>query len=386
MAGRLAVVDALRGFAAVWVFLYHLWNIYFPGCSAQDRPIPLDADTPAGVLATFPLFAYGYAGVGLFFVLSGFCIHLPQARRFHTRGTDGLDVRTFGRRRFRRLYPAFLASLFLACLGLGAMNWTWADPPGPDGVTGEYIVTAFGLSWVLPNAVFALPLTPAAHKLNPVVWTLLFELQFYLLYPLLLTTVRRVGFRWVGAVLLAAEVLCALVPLSDSLLWTKPHTEWLFPRRYFDWFLGVWLAERLAAGHPLPARWGRRLLALGLIGGPVASGFAMSWPLHELLFVVGAAGLVAWAVAKPAHGPNHLTRLFAPVGEWSYSLYLVHMPVMRLVFAGPVLVSGGWAFVLAGPVSLVLVPATAVLWYRLFEKPFLPTPGTPKPAHQPSFA
>ena len=110
MSARFATVDALRGFAALWVFAYHLWNVYCPECSAQVEPIPIGPDTPGAVVATFPLFAYGYAGVGLFFVLSGFCIHLPQARRFRAKGTDALDVREFGRRRFWRLYPAFLAS------------------------------------------------------------------------------------------------------------------------------------------------------------------------------------------------------------------------------------------------------------------------------------
>ena len=60
----------------------------------QGKPAdhqPLNADAPAAAVATYPAFAYGYTGVGLFFVLSGFCIHLPQARRFHKSGDDRLD-------------------------------------------------------------------------------------------------------------------------------------------------------------------------------------------------------------------------------------------------------------------------------------------------------
>jgi len=390
MSARFATVDALRGFAAVWVFAYHLWNVYCPGCSAQVEPIPIGRDTPAAVVATFPVFAYGYAGVGLFFVLSGFCIHLPQSRRFHAKGQDGLDLREFGRRRFWRLYPAFLASLFLASLGLGVMNCVWRDPPGPDGFTTAYLIRAFGLSWILPNAVFALPLAPAAQLLCPVAWTLLYELQFYVLYPLLLKLVRKTGFAPVGVVLLVGELAFALIPTPDVLAPLDPHFKYFFLRRYFDWFLGMWLAERLAAGNPLSVKWGKRLLLVGLVGGPLASGFALTWPLHELLFVVAATGLVACAVANPAAPPKRVARAFAPIGEWSYSLYLIHMTVMRLVFAGQMALPGEWrwwTFPAAGLTCAVVVPLTAWGWYRLFEKPYLPKPnGVTAAVHQPSFA
>lgn len=102
MSSRLSSIDALRGLAAVWVFAYHLWNALAPGYSPQGHPtdhVPLSADTPAAVLVSYPVCAYGYTGVGLFFVLSGFCIHLPQARRFHRNNDDALNPREFFRRR-----------------------------------------------------------------------------------------------------------------------------------------------------------------------------------------------------------------------------------------------------------------------------------------------
>jgi signal transduction histidine kinase len=60
--------------AALWVFAYHLWNVFAPGYSPQGSPAdhkPFSDETPVGVIATYPLCAYGYTGVGLFFVLSG---------------------------------------------------------------------------------------------------------------------------------------------------------------------------------------------------------------------------------------------------------------------------------------------------------------------------
>src|SRR5213082_1919498 len=78
---RFHSIDVLRGVAALSVVVYHLWLRYFPGQSTQAHLAEFPADHRAAFLLTFPI-QYGYFGVTLFFVLSGFCIHLPQAWRF----------------------------------------------------------------------------------------------------------------------------------------------------------------------------------------------------------------------------------------------------------------------------------------------------------------
>lgn len=370
MPSRLASVDALRGVAALWVFAYHLWNVFAPGYSPQGSPAdhkPL-ADAPAGVLATYPVCAYGYTGVGLFFVLSGFCIHLPQARRFHRQGSDHLEPRTFFRRRFHRLYPAFAASLFLSAAGMAAM-------PAP----------LFQVAvCVLVNAFFLLAVRPDALGLNGVYWTLWYEVQFYLAYPLLLKLCRRVGFGGVAAGLLVMELLFTFVPTPDALKPIAPHFEWFFLRRYFEWFLGLWLAERAAQGLHLP-RWGSVSLAVaGAAGGVTGSHVPELWAGHELFLAVGAAGvlsLLTTPAAEPAAGGvrERVRGVLAWCGDWSYSLYLIHMPMLRLVNAAvrqlPDEWRAGWGYPLFGVLAVLLVPATAYLWYRLFEKPFLPKPS-----------
>jgi peptidoglycan/LPS O-acetylase OafA/YrhL len=379
---RLVSVDALRGFAAVWVFAYHLWNVFAPGYSPQGSPkdhVPLAADTPAGVVATYPVFAYGYTGVGLFFVLSGFCIHLPHARRFHKGGDDRLEPRPFFRRRFWRLYPAFAASLLLGAAGVAVM-----------GAPADRIA-----QHVLINAFFLLALRPDALMLGPVYWTLWYEVQFYLLYPFLLKACRRVGFGPVAGVLLACELGFALLPVPEFLKPVEKHFEWLFLRRYFEWFLGVWLAERLASGRAVPKR-----AAAGVIVGGATLGVACShvpalWAVHELFLAVASFGLLALLTApgpEPAAGSlrGRVRGLFAGVGDWSYSLYLIHMPLMRLINAAvvqlPDSVRDEWAYAIFGAASAALVPLTAYVWYRLFEKPFLPDPQalTPRPPLPPA--
>lgn len=370
MPSRLANVDALRGFAALWVFAYHLWNVFAPGYSPQGSPAdhkPFTAETPAGVIATYPLCAYGYTGVGLFFVLSGFCIHLPQARRFHRTGTDALEPRPFFRRRFWRLYPAFFASLFLSLAALVVMGYANDQP--------ELLQPSSWAILTLVNAFFLLALRPDALALNGVYWTLWYEVQFYLAYPLLLRVCRRVGFGGVAAVLLAVELLFTFVPTPEFLQPLAKHFEWFFLRRYFEWFLGMWLAERAAAGLHLP-RWGSLLVAAGAAaGGVVCSHVPSLWAGHEVFLAVASAGVLSLLVSPAT---RNVSGALAWCGDWSYSLYLVHMPMLRLLNAALFLLPesvrdawGGWVF---GAAAVVSVPTVAWVWYRLFEKPFMPKP------------
>jgi len=377
MPSRLLNIDALRGVAALWVFAYHLWNVFAPGYSPQGSPAdhkPL-ADAPAGVLASYPLCAYGYTGVGLFFVLSGFCIHLPQARKHHTKGTDDLVPKPFFDRRLRRLYPAFFASLFLSLAGLIAMGYANDKP--------ELLQPSAWLVLVLVNAFFLLALRPDGLALNGVYWTLWYEVQFYFAYPLLLKLCRRVGFGGVAAGLLVIELLFTFMPTPDVLQPFAKHFEWFFLRRYFEWFLGMWLAERVAKGLHLSRGVSLVGAVLAAAGGVACSHMPDLWAGHEILLAVASAGVVS-LLASPASEPKGGSLsaggrgVLAWCGDWSYSLYLIHMPMLHLLNSALYLLPdsvreewGGWVY--AG-LAIPLVPATAWVWYRLFEKPFLPKP------------
>ena len=379
MPTRFRSIDALRGFAALWVFAYHLWNAFCPGFSRQADPrdmLPLGADTPADVVATFPLFGFGYAGIGLFFVLSGFCIHLPQAKRFHRTGSDGLELRPFAARRFWRLYPAFFASLFIAGFAYFVMNVCWLRPVGDAGFTRNYLLDASGFGWIGLNALFLLALQPKALGLNGVYWTLWYEVQFYLAYPLLLKACRRWGFWPIAGVLLAVELAFALVPAPEALGGVKPHFEWFFLRRYFEWFLGMLLAEKLAAGQAMSLRTTGFVAVAGFAAGIAGTFHPVSWTIHELAFAIGSFGVVGFLIARPSRDTESApVRLFGWFGDFSYSLYLVHMPVMRIVFALetllPTPVREAGSFTTAGIVCFAVVPAVAWALYRLVEKPYM---------------
>lgn len=338
--------------------------------------LPLNVDTPFEVVATMPLFGFGYAAIALFFVLSGFCIHLPQAKRFHRTGQDGLQLRSFASRRFWRLYPAFFASLFVASFAYFLMNICWRRPLGEAGLTLDYIVESSGFGWVGVNALFLLAIEPKALGLNGVYWTLWCEVQFYLVYPILLKLCRRCGFAPVAGLLLVVELLFAFVPTPESLEFLRPNFEWFFLRRYFEWYLGMWLAERLAAGQPFTKRNMALLAAAGFIAGVVGTLNTTLLAIHELGFAIGSFGMVGFVIAGTAREVESLAvRGFGWFGDFSYSLYLVHMPIMRMVFALeaqlPTRIRESGSFHGAGLVCLVAVPIGAWLLYRFVEKPYM---------------
>jgi peptidoglycan/LPS O-acetylase OafA/YrhL len=346
MPARVVAVDCLRGLAAGWVVAYHLWAVAHPGANTQERPgVPAGDGDPL----FWPLFLvaqYGYAGVTLFFVLSGFCIHLPFA------GGRELRAGPFLRRRFWRLYPAYVASIVLVLAADAVVRP--ADPPR--------LAEAGAVALFLQNAY------PPAFQFNSVYWTLLYEVQFYLLYPVLLPLVRRHGATAVLAGCLAVEVGLSYFPLPVKACCLNG---------LFEWFLGAWLADRWAGGTPFDR--GRAVLVGLLFGGlfVLASVTPWLWPVKDTLAATGFAGLLAAVLASGGRqppvrasggGPGEVTGGLRPplartlgwLGTGSYSLYLTHLPVLDMC--------GPW---LGVPVAV----GVAWLFFRLFERPFLRTGG-----------
>src|SRR4051812_3454650 len=104
---RLLSIDCLRGLAALGVVLHH---------ACLQNPAGFGPGHPVSVVEE--VLGLGFAGVWLFFVISGFCIHLRQARATAKAQAQGgavepIDFAGFWKRRIVRLYPAYLVCLVL---------------------------------------------------------------------------------------------------------------------------------------------------------------------------------------------------------------------------------------------------------------------------------
>src|SRR3954451_194250 len=170
---RLAGLDGLRGLAALFVVVHHVFLRAFPGYPADHAPFW------AGWLI------YGRFAVVVFIVLSGFSLALSPARRDWR-----LDaISRFARRRALRILPAYYAALAFSL----AVAWLVVPPPG-EAVPGAKSVLVNGL--LVQNLVGA----PTPDRSF---WSIAVEAQLYVAFPLLLLMVRR----WGAAVMVATVTL-----------------------------------------------------------------------------------------------------------------------------------------------------------------------------------
>src|SRR5207248_3761018 len=160
---RLVGLDGIRGLAALYVVINHVFLRAFPGYPVDHAPFW------AG------WFIYGRFAVVVFIVLSGFSLALSPARRgWRLDGVSG-----FARRRARRILPAYWAALAFSL----AVAWLVVPQPG-QGLPGAKSVLVNGL--LVQNIV-------GAPSPNRAFWSMAVEAQLYILFPLLLLMVRRWG-------------------------------------------------------------------------------------------------------------------------------------------------------------------------------------------------
>jgi peptidoglycan/LPS O-acetylase OafA/YrhL len=347
---RLSGLDGIRGLAALFVVVNHVFLRAFPGYPVDRAPFW------AG------WFIYGRFAVVVFIVLSGFSLALSPAR--HGWRLDGMSQ--FARRRARRILPAYWAALAFSL----AVAWLIVPQPG-NGMPDAKSVLVNGL--LVQNVV-------GAHSPNAAFWSMAVEAQLYVVFPLLLLIVRRrsaiVMVAAVTIVIAAVGVVGPHVSRLDTFVThSPPDLAALFAlgvltagivrasgaRRAWPW---PWLA--LAAATPVLATIGWR--------GSV-------WTIDHLFWVDLALGpAIACLLAGLATGrPAPLLRLLdsRPIrnlGLSSYSLYLTHAPIVVIVYerivAGRV-AQGVPAFVVTLAIALPLTIAFARLFASVFEKPFL---------------
>ncbi|MGZ4650504.1 MAG: acyltransferase family protein [Kineosporiaceae bacterium] len=347
--GRIAGLDGIRGLAALFVVMNHIFLRAWPGYPVDHAPFW------AGE------FIYGRFAVVVFIAVSGFSLALAPARS----GWRFASVATFAHRRAWRILPPYWAAL---AFSLG-MTWFVLAQPGwalPDGKS----VVVYGL--LVQDAV------PAGIP-NRAFWSIAVEAQLYVVLPLLLLIVRRVGavamVAAVAAVVASIGVLGSRVALmNDAVVRFTPDLAVLFA-------IGVLAAGIVTASDRNRSRpWA--VFAVVASAPPVALIIAegSTWSIDHLFWVDLAWGpaigcfLAAVATSRPRAVVHLLdTRPLRSLGSFSYSLYLTHAPIVIAVSYGLVLgrvAPGTPTFLVLTAVLLPLTVGFARLFAAVFELPF----------------
>nr|WP_233272823.1 acyltransferase [Paraburkholderia acidisoli] len=344
------MIDAMRGFAALLVAYFHCRQVTWIGMGAFHRAHASLAD-PGTIAAwlTLPI-AWGSAGVPIFFVISGYCIHRSGAARLLANPNFTLDARQFWLRRFVRIYPVLLAALLLTLA---------VDSISLGVLPVSHKINDIGLQSFLVNLFSLQGIAGKTYGSNGALWTLSLEVQFYLLYPLLFAARRRFGLHAVlGAV--------ALVNLVSALTLQR-HDVVIFTSFWFSWMLGAWIAEvHLRGGSGF--RLAYAASALFAVAGCAAFHFGQYGAFQ--LWAAAFACYLVKALGRPVLAGGALTACFSKLGEFSYSLYLIHLPLFVLL--GSLLYRSSLQTSIWPSFGFTLaVLPVAWVFYRLFERPAL---------------
>ncbi len=356
LAGKETFVDAMRGIAALLVAYFHCRQVAWIGMHRfhELARFSLDPSVVVGYL-TLPI-AYGSAGVSIFFVVSGYCIHRSAALRLAADPSYRLDAGIFWARRFARIYPVLIGALLLTLAldsvsrGLPPVNHKILDD-GPRA----FLVNLFSLQGVLGHT----------YGSNGALWTLAIEVQFYAVYPLLFAARRRFG------MLAVLGFVAVLNVVSGWLL--EPRFISFFTSYWLSWTIGACLAEMRArqTACPLSKRgalaWRAAAVAGALLG---CAAFNFSQYVAFQFWAIGFACLLRTALKPDADRAQSgvVMRSFARLGAFSYSLYAIHLPLficLQAVFFRSALQFSIWPSLAFMPVALT----AAYLFYQCVELP-----------------
>ena len=352
LPAHISRIDVLRAYAILMVFGVHFAVISF-GLLKWNGLIRdyIQAGPYANNLGLVPL-TYGWVGVTLFFVISGFCIHYAFLAQ-----ESSWRAGTFFWKRFVRLYPAYLASLVFFII------FDYLEDPSL--VTTSGIITHLFLVHNLSPTEFI--------GINGVYWSLGVECQFYLLYPLLLWGRRKYGLPACLAASLVMNIAC--YSLFSQIAPNAPfHVDFYrgFPlMTWYSWILGACIAEAFVTGKPCITHAKFFLyLSLGLF--LLATNFrpliGQAFLFASVCFAVVLQEYIA--VQKPL---NWRERCLVPIGFVSYSLYLWHAPLLEPAqglihhFTGLSRSSQGVLLLVYLPLCFAAIFMLSVLSYYVFE-------------------
>jgi peptidoglycan/LPS O-acetylase OafA/YrhL len=331
MNAHLSSLQGVRAVAALMVVAFHL-NVYIlPDVLSGDR--------------LWTAFSAGYAGVEIFFVLSGFIMMLVRRRAF---GKAGGWV-TFLVRRVRRIYPFYWITL-------GAV------------VAARLAVDGFDALPSLEMFASSLFLIPAQHRIIEVSWSLSFEMLFYLVFSislLNLTLGKALGAAWFGA-----TALLLLIGAETA------FTEFFFSPYNLLFLFGIIAASRYQSSG-VGTAWALLVVGAAVFGatalGDVYGFLPLAFGVRTVLLGAGAAAMIAGLAALEWNKALRTPGWIVLLGDASYAIYLLHISAMTA--CAKLIIAFGLAdqvtpWLLFGIIFVAAV-GSGVLAHLLIEMPLL---------------
>jgi peptidoglycan/LPS O-acetylase OafA/YrhL len=335
---RSARVESIRALACLGVLVGHIFGNYHSFSHTTIDSV------------SHRLLLGGGIGVFVFFALTGYLLYWPFVRRDFGTGTP-VNLRHYARNRVLRILPLYFVALPVTLL--------WREGGGSLSQWAKFMT--------LSENFFH----DTVGKVNPAIWSVVVEIHFYILLPLIALTVAAIARRrtWVALAVLAVPAVISLYIWQHHVA-GRPAPLWRYnlPSTFFCFLPGMSLAflrlEMERGRIRLPAPLDRSDL---WIAGSIPF-FLYSLDKIKMPPVTVAAFLLLGGCVLPLRSgvlARSLSwRPLAYVGVVSYSIYVWQGPVIHQVYDS---LDRGLAAVLLGPLMI----AVGVLSFRVVETPFL---------------
>ena len=285
-------INGLRAIAVIAVVLFHFNSSWMPG---------------------------GFAGVDVFFVISGF---LMTGIIFKGLEQQKFSILRFYVARANRIIPA----LALLCIILLIFGWFFLSPTEYKAL-GKHAVSSVGF---ISNNIYWLEsgyFDSSSHeKWLLHTWSLSVEWQFYIIYPIILVVSSKIlSLKMTKRMLLLGTVIGFVFCVLVTYKWPNA-SYYLFPSRAWEMMIG-------GVAYLYPSRFGNKqnkileiIGVLFILGSYFFVTKDTPWPGYLAIFPVLGAFLIIQANSKNSFITGNL--LFQKVGAWSYSIYLWHWPIV----------------------------------------------------------
>lgn len=315
---RFKYVEGLRALACLTVVFNH--------AIAESYPSAYHVSIPENLSLLRLWFAFGHHAVTAFIVISGFCLGLPAASQQFKRE---IGWGTFMVRRIARILPPYYAALIISLI------IAWAFFPSPVGI--HYDFSAHPRSLDILSHVLILQNIVGTGQINYSLWSIATELHIYAGFPLLVKVLSKRG-GWFLA------LLGVLISFALSFLVLETRLSRAYVHLAGAFIVGVGASWVVSDDHNHNftnlLRKISKPVAIGVMTLVVASTIILPRSLykpfilpHDFLVMIGIGAVLIWCASISGFGRKLLElKPLVWLGERSYSLYLLHVPIQAALF------------------------------------------------------
>lgn len=305
-------VDILRGIAILAVFAYHAQISLLPHYTVESYEAGhLSIHSFRDLILYFGPSAFGWSGVELFLLISGFLIHYGFLVNNET-----LDVKTFYSKRFWRIYPPYIFVVIFFCVFGEGVRYYFA--------TGRGLLDFFSHALLVHNL-----LDKTFFTISPSFWSLALEAQLYLIYPVFLFLRKRAGIRKTFFILLVVSVLLYVLGSVVGHLNGRNNYAYFVIKTWFMWGAGAFLAEQYLKGKTLFSGkgflWGTLFFLLLCVSKHYPFTKHLQPYFATFMWLAFFEVVLTSAFIK---GTGKFSKVLATIGICSYSIYLIHQPFL----------------------------------------------------------